>query len=148
MSTNASENTPNRPGKKRVPVAEKPRSFPAVPFKTPRRRSYTNKKKIQVLSFWATPSIPAEWDPEEEELRCPYIAEVSAYFAGISKSCISSWRRDEELILQGNAQLGRRNKECDCLGKWPELEAELYERFLAERAEGRIVRRGWFRAVT
>ena len=148
MSTNALENTPNRPGKKRVPVAEKRRYFPAAPLKTPGRRSYTNKKKIQVLSFWATPSIIAEWDQEEEELRCPYIAEVSAYFAGIPKSCISSWRRDEELILQGNAQLGRRNKSCNSLGKWPDLEAELYERFLVQRAEGRIVRRGWFRAVS
>ncbi|KAL0632151.1 hypothetical protein Q9L58_008985 [Maublancomyces gigas] len=71
------------------------------------RRSFPAWKKLQVLNYWATPSIPYEWNPDE--LRCPTIREVSEYFGGIPVGCISVWRRMEEEIVNSAAVDERRD---------------------------------------
>lgn len=130
------------PGKKRVSVAVNPRAFRLQPVKTKARRSYTSKKKVEVLSYWATPSIPEEYNPTTK--RVPSLLEVSVYFGGIPPSCISSWRRDETQILAGVRERDRQVKRS-CKGHWPEMEKRLFNMFLIQRTDGQIVRRGWFR---
>lgn len=136
-----------RPGKKRVPVAKLRRVFRSKPVKSKARRSYTSRTKIEVLSYWATPSIPEEGDPTGKRKRIPTVLEVSAYFGGIPGASISRWRRDEEDILKTKRNEGRRVAKAIGLVQcqWPEMEKIVYDRFLQQRNEGQIVRRGWFR---
>jgi len=51
-----------RPGPKRLAIDKKPHAFPLQPLKTKARQSFTTQKKLQVLSYWATPSIPLKWN--------------------------------------------------------------------------------------
>lgn len=135
-----------RPGKKRGSVAENPRMFRSETVKTKARRSYTSRKKIEVLSYWATPSIPEEGDPTGQRKRVPTVLEVSAYFGGNPGASISRWRHDEDDILETRRDNGTRVTKFGAeLCRWPEIEKIVYNRFLDPREEGQIVRRGWFR---
>lgn len=132
-----------RPGKKRVAVAENPRTFRSQPVKTKARRSYNSRKKIEVLSYLSTPSIPEEGNPEK--MRVPTLQEASEYFGGIPQSCISTWRRDESEILKGVQEKDRKIKRFRDCNRWPEMEKIVYSQFLRQREKGQIVRRSWFR---
>lgn len=136
-----------RPGKKRVSVAQQRRVFRSEPVKSKARRSYTSRMKIEVLSYWATPSIPEEGDPTGKRKRVPTVLEVSTYFGGIPGASISRWRRDEKEILKTRRNEGRRVAKAIGLVacQWPEMEKIVYDRFLDQRNKGQIVRRGWFR---
>lgn len=134
-----------RPGKKRLTVTANPRAFPIHPL-TQARRSYTSKRKLQVLTYWATPSIVCEWNTDE--LICPSIAQVSEYFGGIPESCISEWRRIEGGLV--GSLTGARQVVASSPGsrrKWPQLDNRLYDAFIEKRKEGQIVRQGWFRIM-
>lgn len=134
-----------RSGPKRLSITTNPRAFPSEPLKSKARRSYTARKKMQVLSYWITPSIPSEWDPTE--LRCPILQEVLAHFGNIPVSCISEWRRIEGDLARSAAGDRKRLPELDLrlCSQWPKLETCLYDKFLKKRAMGEIVRSGWFR---
>lgn len=136
-----------RPGKKRVSVAQKRRVFRCEPVKSKARLSYISRTKIEVLSYWATPSIPEEGDPTGERKRVPTVLEVSAYFGGIPGASISRWRRDEVEILKTRRNEGRRVAKAIelVLCRWPEMEKIVYDQFLKQRNGGQIIRRGWFR---
>lgn len=87
--------------------------YPPRPFPTTKttmssypksRRSFSARIKLQALHYWATPSIPYEWDPRE--LRRPTIREVSEFFGGIPVGCISAWRKIEAQIAEAAAKEG------------------------------------------
>lgn len=94
-------------GKKRLTVSERPRTFPVLPVKSEARRSYTHKKKMQVLSCWTTASIPKL--SEDPAILCtPTVYEVLIYFDGIPISCIWDWREIEKALTNSNATHRRR----------------------------------------
>lgn len=72
---------------------------------TKSRRSFSARRKLQVLHYWATPSIPYEWDPKE--LRRPTIREASEFFGGVPVGCISAWRGIEAQIAKAADKEGK-----------------------------------------
>lgn len=108
-----------RLGPKQLSIDKKPRAFSSKPLKSKARRSFNTRRKLQVLSFWATPSIPYEWDPNE--LWCPTIREVSEHFGGIPLGSISGWRDMEKELLECAA--GDWKRITKGIVKWPELES-------------------------
>ena len=131
-----------KPGLKRKPLAEGPRS-PPKRVENP-YRTYTVSSKLRVLSYWNTPSIRSS----PTKLRKLARAEVVEHFK-VARSNLSRWRKDEaagkfkELAkVQCRGSGGGRKR------KWEVLERELYDQFRMRRASGRIVRRGWFRRIS
>lgn len=142
-----------RPGKQWLPIAENPRSFRQQLVKTKAWCCFSTRWKIEVLSYWATLSIPEKSDPtlpiQDGRLRCHTIEEVSIYFCGIRQSCISNWRRSESNILNGvrdDMRVKKRPGNYSC--RWPKMEQVIFMKFLKERENGQIIRRGGFRNIS
>lgn len=104
-------------------------------------RSYSRETKIKVLKFHILYRIPIEG--RKDQYRAPTLAETSSMFL-IPESTVHSWvRKEKEIVEQPSGSYAGGKSSFFC--KWPELEISLYELFLSQRAEGKIVRRGWFR---
>jgi hypothetical protein len=120
---------------------------------TQQRRSYSNLRKKQVLVFLQYHFIPiekniyGEWprqncnlfglNPPPEGYRTPTIAEAAQYFTIDSKKTITGWWAARDTITKGGII-----KEYP--PKWPELETQLWDQFVAARKAHRIVTVHWF----
>jgi hypothetical protein len=123
---------------------------------TQQRRSYSNLRKKQVLVFLQYHLIPIEkniygqWpvqystlsgiDPPPEGYRTPTTAEAAKYFKINSEATIRTWWAARNIIAKGGII-----KQYP--PKWPELEAQLWDQFVAARKAHRIVTVHWFRYV-
>lgn len=104
-------------------------------------RSYSRKTKIKILKFHFLYQIPV--DGRLNQYRTPTLAETSSVFL-IPESTIHTWtRKEKEIVQQPYGGFCGLRESFVC--KWPELEDKLYAKFVVQRAEGKIVRRGWFR---
>jgi hypothetical protein len=66
-----------------------------------RRRSYTNKRRADLVRYWKTPSVVDEKSPSGR-LRCPTLGEVECH-TGVPKSNVDRWAKEEEKFLRGRA---------------------------------------------
>ena len=126
-------------GPKRKPLAEQLRTSPLAV--KPPRRSYTVNYKLRVLSWLHKKSIPCS----PTRLREPTLAEAANTFK-IPVANLGKWQKEEQQgkYLEPSAAAGmiggggRRRK-------WTEMERILYDLFQHRSAEGKVVRRSWFR---
>ena len=108
-------------------------------------RSYTRQQKIEVLNWMKYYRVPNEAFNTGVKMRCPTLDEASIYFK-IPKSTIGQWCGSAEKILgQVGGNSSRRDAHVTFLCQWPEMEKQLFDRFVARRSQGRPVRDGWFR---
>ena len=130
-----------RKGPKRQLLEQKP---PAPPKKSPAahsRKSYTIKYKLRVLAWLGSQCIPCS----PSRFREPTVGETAKRFR-ISAKNIVRWRAEERAgkYLEVSAS-ARRVGGGGQRRKWEEMERDLYDRFRRRRAEGKVVRRSWFR---
>ena len=108
-------------------------------------RSYTGQQKIEVLNWMKYHRVPNEASNTGVRMRCPTLDEASMFFI-IPKSTIGRWRKTAKKILeQVGGESSRRDAPITFLCLWPEMERQLFDRFVARRSQGRPVRDGWFR---
>ncbi|KAG6252605.1 hypothetical protein E4U23_008646 [Claviceps purpurea] len=130
--------TSSRPGPKTTPLA--PRGYvPPNPITRP-ERSYSRRRKIEVLSFLLHHRIHDDESPDSEHyvengLRRPYIREAAAWF-NINRRTINGWwiKRDSFVEIREHT-----------FRPWPNLEERLWAEYIARREEGHPVRTGLFR---
>jgi hypothetical protein len=146
--TELSVNSIRQPGKK--PLSLEKRKPP--PFKPIQRieRSYSQKKRLEVLLFLQHYRIPidADWKPHVRQregyiatdgYRQPTYEEAYAHFK-IPFKTISRWWSNRTTILANDAQADR-----SYTPRWPVLEERLYGLFQEARQANKITTVAWFR---
>lgn len=78
-------------------------------------------------------------DQDQDHLRAPTYEEASHHWR-IPETTIKNWWSQRQRLLDGPV--------FDFRPQWPELETQLFERFLQERREQRAVRISWFRRTS
>jgi hypothetical protein len=137
-----------RPGPGRVAVGERVTSGRVIkgaqrvpdwglPKDAQCRKSYTNKKRIEILHLKRTEVVPV---PElgYDAKRKPTWAEIER-LTGVPKNTASKWPALEDEILRGR-EMGRQNNPEDRCPR-PELEERVFQQFHERRAKGNTVRR-------
>jgi len=120
-------------------------------------RSYSRDKKLQVLDFLLYHRVPKKKDEKARrgqsdppivttvnkkpfepgpKLRAPTFKEAALHFK-VPTSTIALWWANRYKVIIGT--------EFPFRPKHPVLEEELFNRFIAERKAGKIIRVGWFR---
>lgn len=102
------------------------------------KRSYAREKTVEVLMFLLHHRLP-----KGSGLRTPTQVEASKWFK-IPQRSIAVWWQNRDLIV-GQKIGARRLPNASWLCMWPELEIELFQRFISERCAGKPIRQGWFR---
>ena len=128
-----------KPGPKRRLLAAQLRTSPKA-VQQP-RRSYTVNYKLRVLSWLQKLSIPCG----PTRLREPTLVEAAHRFK-IPVANLGKWQKEERQgkYLEPSAvacRIGGGGRQR----KWAEMERILYDLFRHGRAEGKVVRRSWFR---
>ncbi|KAI2633959.1 DDE superfamily endonuclease-domain-containing protein [Xylaria nigripes] len=142
-----------RVGRERKPIVRADYKLP-VPVNS-LRRTYSKRRKIDVLLFLENHRIPLKYDcvgwtikahgklagagPVEDGFRRPYLREAAAYFGITNPGVIYKWWLKRKEIF-GLCEPRKRSAP-----RWPELEARLYEEFCGARKARRLIQRTWFR---
>ncbi|KAI8710466.1 hypothetical protein NCS52_01563600 [Fusarium sp. LHS14.1] len=127
--------TPRKLGPKKKPLSHR-KYTPPKPLQR-RENTYSPRKKVEVLMFLEHHRI---YDPDHyfsiNGYRHPLAREAAVQFL-IPEFTIYRWKRDKEAILD--------IKKRRYSPHWPDLEDELFRRFLEARDKKLIVTTGWFR---
>jgi len=97
---------------------------------------------LKVLEWWACERIeqsPTELHPGEP--RAPLMREVSERYL-VPITTLHNWRENQEKIV-GSKKGGRGGSRGGIWCKWPEIEANLNEKYRKRRDERKAVRRSW-----
>ena len=126
-------------GPKRKFLANRSRAAPSAVSSS--RKSYTINYKLRVVSWLQMPVIPNG----PSRFRVHTLAEGANRFM-IPVGNLGRWVREEKAghYLTTSA-MSRRIEGGGRQRKWIEMERILYDRFRYRRAEGKVVRRSWFR---
>ncbi|KAI8648651.1 DDE-1 domain-containing protein [Fusarium keratoplasticum] len=138
------------PRLKRGPKPKPPSERKSKPFSPLKRKeeTHSHEKKVRVLLFLINHRI---YDPNANSrgsqrgqlidgYRQPYLSEAAKWFL-VKKQTIHEWWKQRDKIL------GITPKETTWRPKWPELEDELFRRFIQRRSEKKIVTVSWFRTT-
>jgi len=105
---------------------------------------YTVSYKLQILSYWIEKRVACGPTRVRERTR-----EEVAYHFKVPAANLSRWRKGEGEEKFVAMKAGQRRVGGGGQGRrWVEIEKELFERFWKRRAQGRPVRRSWFRQVS
>lgn len=106
------------------------------------QRSYSREFKIGVLQWWFHHRIPQPVTKSNPEgLRAPFLKEVAARYL-LPITTLHNWRVNQEKIIaskKGTRKWQTPAHRC----RWPELEADLYQKYRKRRDERKAVRRNW-----
>jgi len=106
------------------------------------QRSYSREFKITVLEWWFHHRIPQSvTEFNRQGLRAPLLKEVAARYL-VPISTLQSWRANQDKII-ASKKGSRKSKTAAQRCHWPELEADLYEKYRKRREERKAVRRNW-----
>ena len=139
-------NRPVRGEKKKSHQRPGPNALPILQWKyrirPPRQRvhrTYTREFKLEVLSYWLTPSIRTG----PTSLICPTQKQVAVRYL-VPESTIKEWKKPEvqERIVD-RVKGGRRNQKGVRICRWPEMEEVVYQKYGQRRDSGKAVRRPW-----
>ncbi|KAM5358326.1 hypothetical protein ACJZ2D_015395 [Fusarium nematophilum] len=138
------------PKLKRGPKPKPPSERKSKPFSPLKRKeeTHSHEKKVRVLLFLINHRIydpnANSWGSRRVQIidgyRQPYLSEAAKWLL-VKKQTIHEWWKQRDKIL------GITPKEIAWRPKWPELEDELFRRFVQRRSEKKIVMVSWFRTT-
>jgi hypothetical protein len=131
------ERTNCRPGPKPKPLDERP-------YKPPKpiqriQRSYSRERKIDIILFREHHRIQSiDLDTSLLVYKPPTFEQISAFWK-VPEANIRRWWNNQETIIKSKG--GTRQVCTTWICTWPDMEKQLYTKFVQRRAEGSIVRR-------